>query len=618
MSNERVVGGAAVTAVVVVGLGWFAPPMMQSARQAVESRTAVQVERARRLLHQYDPELAYRSLLAGQLVEQGVEVDPQQAAELADAYQEIHASLWSAHQPVDLPRSNRGVPTGTKANYGAIGGQIRDGLKDLAALASKNEKLLDEALDAVDDALNVTVGSESADADVEANRLKATALYYKALAVWQKAQLHRLEAAPLRRRLRETAIAAAETAASTKLVSDSRIEAPIAYLQEEIDNREAAGKEDQVVQAGLDQTIRQLEARVAAARLRRQEVTDSMGKLKHQGVNFADPKGAERFAIQLTALSEAYREAEREIHGLTRGTFPTARIDLSGDYLSGRYLESGGGEPTIEHGVDHYRNERAVFQTRLDGAQADLEALRLDLARLEGMKSSLEQRQAEAVKRLDELSTMLAETHGELNRIESEAFTFEESALKLLDQAAITVKQAGQHADEWVSQARQQLQTLSPAAQERSAFTSRQNDGWMVGFTAAQEADAWIARASVYYDRYRAAVEDMGLIASIPPGIELEEVDGDAEKAKASQAREAGVQDIKKALKVLEQAHAKSARSWTMGAQAAGAAYLLSLFDLPQYQTEALEAYRAAIKGREDQPASQPFLARISRLEKRK
>ena len=70
-------------------------------------------------------------------------------------------------------------------------------------------------------------------------------------------------------------------------------------------------------------------------------------------------------------------------------------------------------------------------------------------------------------------------------------------------------------------------------------------------------------------------------------------------------------------MNVLESVHGKVERHWTVTAQAAAANDLLALFGQEDYADDALEAYRTAVQGRENQPFVAPFLARINRLENR-
>ena len=71
------------------------------------------------------------------------------------------------------------------------------------------------------------------------------------------------------------------------------------------------------------------------------------------------------------------------------------------------------------------------------------------------------------------------------------------------------------------------------------------------------------------------------------------------------------------AMAVLERAHGRAERHWTLAAQAADATYLLAMFGREDYLPDAVEAYRKAVSGRESDAYAKPFVARLNRLEGR-
>ena len=158
---------------------------------------------------------------------------------------------------------------------------------------------------------------------------------------------------------------------------------------------------------------------------------------------------------------------------------------------------------------------------------------------------------------------------------------------------------------------------MSPKAKERSAHASRQDDAWMAGYIGAEAADAHVAQAWVYYQRYSAASQSAELLAEVRDALGLTEADADSELVKAREARDGGVAEVQQAITELQTAHGKVGRHWTIVAQEAGAIYLLYLFGYDNYLDEAIEAYRRALKGREDADYTERLRARLARLEKR-
>ena len=199
--------------------------------------------------------------------------------------------------------------------------------------------------------------------------------------------------------------------------------------------------------------------------------------------------------------------------------------------------------------------------------------------------------------------------YADLDRSDSEAFAVEDEALGLLDKAARTAKQASGFADDWIRDARVR-------ADQSPAFAKRVTDTWMGGHIAAQEADARLIAAWIGFDRFEAYTENAAILEKAAT-IAMKEVDPEAETAKASAARTAAVEQITQAMVVLKSAHRKLNEHWTLTAQAAGANYLMTLFGYQDYLADAIESYRNAVKGREDDRIAQPFADRLSRLEGR-
>ncbi len=618
MKPEKATVIAALAAVALSLGAWMLLPWLQSGKRRTESTAAVHLERARRLLHQYNGELAYRSLIVDQLREAEVDVDvkdPQALAEgAADEYQERHVALWTAFEPRDWQQD---PPRAVKATYGNLAGQIRDGVKARSAVASENEKLLKDALAEIESA----VSSDGASSDAllfEANRLKGVIQYHRGLAERLRATLVRSDADLYRRQLAEVSNGALQWSTSRNLVAESGIDDHISRLRGEMTKGEARLAEDQKELAQLDAKMADMESRVAAAKAAADQARSALEQLQEAGVDFSDPQGGETFARQVGELDIRYREGIRRMQSLEAGDFPKAEIDASGDFLRGRYLEDGApANLTIEHGLSHYRSERAALSARVDGRQQAVKDFRSDLSRLEVIRSSSAAAQEDAIRRVEEAGPLAADAYAELNRIESEAATIEDGALKLLDNAAGSFHQAAGTVDQWISTARDRTQNLSPETKERSAFGIRESDEWLAGHISAQIADARLAKAWVYYDRFSSGGQNADVLSAVSQALKLAEADPEAERTKAEEARKRGVEEVTKAVEVLEKAHRRAERHWTLTAQAAGTTYLLVLFGQRDYLADTIAGYHAALKGREDQNYGERLRERLKRLESR-
>src|SRR3989304_2378982 len=103
------------------GIAWLFLPSLQASQRKVDAEASLHLERARRLLHQYSADLAYRALVLDQLRDAEVDVDiadPQTLAEDAgDEYQEQHTELWTAFAPNDWKQE---PPRSVKPSYGNV------------------------------------------------------------------------------------------------------------------------------------------------------------------------------------------------------------------------------------------------------------------------------------------------------------------------------------------------------------------------------------------------------------------------------------------------------------------------------------------------------------------
>ncbi|MFQ5590490.1 MAG: hypothetical protein ACE5HE_04930 [Phycisphaerae bacterium] len=610
-----VVTGAAALA--LCGVGWLALPLLQGAQRTVDKEAAEHLERARRLLHKYDVGWEYKSMLLDRVAE--FDVDVEDAGYLieagADEYQAEHQRLWEAYQPRDwqLP-----APRPRRASYGNLARQIREGIAARTELIDKNRAWLDEALNAVDQAVAVSSGGASSRSYAEAARLKAVIQYHMGLTEWLRARVKRLEAAPYRRELIALAIRSAELKIDEALEANSGVDRQIKTLRKDLADAETRLGTQRKELARLEAMIAGFNKRIAAAEAQASEARRALADLQAKGMVSSDPAGAERFRATLMQHNKLYREARREVQSLKAGYYPHAKIDHTGDFLRGRYVESGpSGRLTAEHGLQHYVHKRDVLTAEIRELERALDDRRADISRLEEMKKGYQQIQEHAGEALAVASEDAAEAYAQLNRVESEAAAFDESALGFLENSARAAARAAKDAKRWIDNARRLTQGISPEANKRSALAKRTRDKWMGGAMIAQEGAAHLARAWVYYGQYQARNNNADVLMRVLQSLPLAEADPEVERVNATQALDAGVEALTRAVNRLKQAHEASNRPWTIVAQEGGALYLLSLFGKASYIDDAIEAYRNAIKGRENEKFAERLVTTLRRLETR-
>ncbi|MHC4697828.1 MAG: coiled-coil domain-containing protein [Planctomycetota bacterium] len=618
MKQNLVASVVAIAALVLCGIGWLVLPWLEGAQRAVDAEAAVHLERARRSLDKYDYGWEYKSLLLDRLAEVGVDVDVEDPDELidvgADEYQAKHEDLWEIYQPTDWQAS----PRPRRANYGNLPGQIREGISARAELVDENRARLEQALAAVERALSVSSGDASSRSYAEATRLKGVIRFHMGLAEWLRARVKRLEADPYRSELIALAIKVSESDATRALAADSGIDEQIEMLEARLADAEGRLNQDKEELTRLDATVRNFRTRIAAVQSRASETRKALGELQAGGIDFSDPDGSETFRTRLMEQDKLYRDAMRELRSLEVGSFPHAKIDYTGDYLRGSYVENGSStDLTVEHGLQHYENGRDVLAAAVHEQEQAMDDFRADIARLENMKAAYVGARDRAIRDAAEAEQAAVDVYAELNRVESEASAMEEDALDLLEQSAQAAARAAKDARQWVSNARELTRGVSREAKQRSALAKRSGDGWMGGYMTAQEAEARIAKAWIYHARYEAHNQNADVLTRVSQLLELEEADPDVERANATDARDAGVEEVTKAIGRLEEAHKAADQPWTIIAQEAGALYLLSMFGEPSYVDDAIQAYENATEGREDKRYAEKFVTRLRRLRSR-
>ncbi len=618
MNSQRLV--VIVTAIVLglIGATWFLLPKLQSGQRRVESQGVVHIERARRLLDGYNAGLAYRALVLEQLRDAEVGVDSKDAGKVAesvgDEYQAAHQALWAAFEPKDW-KDGTGRPA--KATYGNLAGQIRDGVTARSELVKENAALLDGAMKEIEEALRIQAGGASGADYAEALRLKGVALFHRGVAEQVAARVKRDEIEPFLAELDALANEAEQLKSMEGLLAASHIDEQIEKTQEELNKGEARVAEARSELAKLDTTIHDLEKRVATAQAQSKSARTEMDRIRAAGVDFSDPQGANAFARKLGELDLVYRTALRATQELQAGSLPNAQIDITGDFLRGRYLEGESRTLTVQSGLHHYRAESATLAGKIELEQAGVDAIRTDLARLESGRKSYETQQALASQRLPEIQKKAGEAFEGLSRVDSEAEAIEERGLKLLDQSVTASQQAASLSDKWVAEGHESSASLAPEAKERSAGNNRAEAGWIAGFVGAQVADARAVKAWIFYDRLNSANRTATALERLTNQIALREVDLASLRTKADAARDASVKEVELAMATLEKAHKNTERHWTLTAQGAGITYLMVLLGHDDYLADTVEAYRNAIKGRENEPAVERFVSRLRGLEAR-
>ena len=126
-----------------------------------------------------------------------------------------------------------------------------------------------------------------------------------------------------------------------------------------------------------------------------------------------------------------------------------------------------------------------------------------------------------------------------------------------------------------------------------------------------------MVKAWIHYERFVAHSRNAVVVDKFAEMLQLREADSAIERTKASQAHDEGVDEIEQAMAQLRQAHRDSKNLWTFVAQQGAVNHLMAMFGHDDYRADAIASYRNAVTGREDQESARPFVAQLSRLERR-
>ncbi|MHC5112359.1 MAG: hypothetical protein ACYTHJ_21080 [Planctomycetota bacterium] len=614
-----------VGVIAVSALGWMALPALQRSERTVDNDAARLLERARWLVHQHEHGLSHKSMLLDDLAGVSVDVDLDDADALLDAstdeYQESLEQGWDQYQPQSYARAadivdGGAVARGDRVSVGNLAGSIRDGVRHRNGLLDDNEKLLEQAMRAVDEALAVQHGDASSRDYAEANRLKGVIYFHQGLRARHESRRLRNRIGEILTDLGTLGIKVAALRQTPVDTIGGAYDEQIAALKSRRAELMASASEAEAALREAESKVTEMEGLAHAARDRAERTLKEMDRTRERGVDFSDPNGGLVFAAQMQKLSDVYREASREAAGYEFGTMPNAEIDQTGNLVYGRYLENGSeGELVVRQGALHFRNRRDALKIKSDGLRASMASVDGDIQLLEELKTT-------ALGRADDANATAAAMAGaattlleEYAQVQSDAWNAEDEAVELFKKADARFKSAASATDAWVRNGADTLREISDTARDAAAENMQAKSGWLGGHIRAQKADAILGSAWCYLQRYRnhrAVAEFLGEFGNI---FTIPETDAKSELANAEDARAEAVALVESAVADLEKAHRDAGKHWTFVAQLAGANDLMVLLGYDAYVADAIEAYQSAIASREAEGYSQKYARRLAELQ---
>ncbi len=642
MQKPMMPWAVAGAAVVVAAVLYWAAPTLQSTEAKVKAEADRATERARRLVWQYSAEEERLAVLLDALSSAGLDVslpadkvapaieaavdaarsnetsDPFDAeearlkdlqasssrarADLDQRYlQQVYGQNWqkhASHMTASIPRDTDQI---------AKASETRD------ALLARNQKLLDEALSAAEAALAASRGDVNASQHLIANRMKAAILYQQALRTHRKAQFMRSEVDTLAVDLADLAARAQAAEAQTHLVADSNVDARIATTAQSVEEQTRRQAELQETVGQIRGVLTELQAQLDEAQQAANTARTAMERLEDAGVDLTDPEGYQAFVSAYRAQALTYRNAIRKTQELQFGTLANARLDESGDFISGDYVPASGGEIQPQPGISAIQFSLEQREEELAIVGAQIQRDKDTIAALEETRTRLTEQENQSRQEIAQFRVAAGEVLAELTKRANAVRVLQEDALAKLDQARAALGTAERAADE---RTRVDMGDISAEKLERMPESKMQDDRWWPANLRVQAADVLVRESLVRLDQYRDASIELALLEQVGPVLQLDAPTTDL-VAVRDEAREAGVRAAQEAAGLIERAASQLQNHWTLAAQVAAAQYLLVLYgdhDALQAAKRNYEAVVDAVRDR-DPDLAEPFQARIEAIE---
>ncbi|MCH7526002.1 MAG: hypothetical protein IID39_01065 [Planctomycetes bacterium] len=630
----------AATVPLVCTVMYLAAPLLRGAQAAVNAEVDEHVERARRMLHQYDPSAERLSELLQSLSALDVDVTP--SGEKVDRLLEEYRSVLEAAEETLKARARQTRATqdeledryraagGTKAaasqppgfgvNVAAMAAAMRQGLSTRDDLLARNERLVQDALTEISEGLATTVSDAEGAHHPLAQRLKGLLLRFRAAVLQRSAWRTRSRGDDARYALADLLVRARQLQIEKGLVEQSQVRRQIDALHQDADALRQKVDDRRTRLAKLDETIADLQQRIDSHRKIAEPARRKMETLQDEGANLLAPDGYDAFAVEYARASVDYRNAVAEAHRLEFGTLQNARIDDSGDYILGQFVPADPDRPVVVlRGLAGYRNDRDTLAGELKGLDETLSGVEADAGSLEQLAQGYAAHASEAGAEFDEMRSRAASLYTELETHLSGADAEVDQAVNTLNQAVAALKLALDRVSERNRNAKDVISKLSPDARDRSPNRFRSEDTWLTGQINNDLGQINYLLGSILYDRFAGAAEDYELALRIREALELSDIGPDFFAARRDAAREKGLAALRDAISFFERSSRDLDRHWTLAAQVGDAHFLLSRFESDPYPyiLSAIENLTQAVTNRENKPFTQTIRTRLKQLQAR-
>lgn len=604
--------------VMATGAAAVMVPRMQSAHAAGEAEVNTHLERARRVLAQYDNNLSVEAGIREVAGDESFELLSERLEELLDDPDlditgEASKELKEYTDRPEIKGLDSAEEELLKKIYGPVNwqqhrsprppsrvsgaGMINKGSAEQRRRLGTNPKLLADALQEVSVALAVSRGDYSAQQHAAANRLKGMILYEQGLALEQKLLLMRSRLAERRLALKRQASKIAALAQDQGLIAASEIESRIADAQAEQDRVAGAIGEKNARVSELQSKVDDLEERVAAAADRSAAAREAMETLQDMGVDLSNPDGLNQFNSAFNEQAGNYRRALAEAHALRYGTLEGATIDHTGDHVRGRYVPiDRDGEIRQQRGLVHYRNDLETAQAELAKMEEQGAQQNQSVETLREVRRNLDQRVKQSADSVAERRAQAESDYAEFDELRGRVQEVEQKGINHFEKSIAAFRKAETGVRNEENRAREE----SPDNPERKPYhysAVAGDQGWLRGQILAQQADAEIAIGLILLGTYQDAGSNIADLGELD--IARDDLAAWEETTKTSKT--AAVERAQSAIDILDNKAQDRIGdgNWTVAAEIGAAHYVLAVLDVDLEAERALEWYKVAVEGRE-------------------
>lgn len=633
----------------LVGVGFLTADLLVSPEAAFNQQVDQKVERAERLLAQYEggQPLLLAALERLSAVQAESTTQPAIEEPLPDdaAGGEKPNLLREQQQDLDRHRDelrqklvNMGGDTQTAAAE-------FDSEEDLRRLVQANVDLLTKALAATREAIGTSEGEFSGSSHPVATRLEAMLIYHQVDLRRRQASIHRAHSDVHRGEFNQVLLTWREAdnrvkALQTELNGTTGAPAEgeaVPSMDGRIEQLQAKARETDTQIAEARQEVDRLSAAVAEvkgkldqARSRADAATRRMMELEDAGIDASDPDAIKRFTEAYNQAARTEREASREADALEYGILRNARPEAQeeNEILTAPLVPAQAGqEITPQLGLvaleADLRAAKALLETR--------QALRKQIdAQIKVLETRRDQLKADLAKAESWRDSLVKEATGRAQAAIAEAIAAE----KLENEAIAKVTEEGlpaaERAEGAANRRGSEIQDF-----HRQQMAGSPATGFMTGYVQTVAGDLELERALLLaqqaqslnrHEPLLAALVQMGIdpgklavvqagedssaeAAAMPAGTPTTQPQGIAEAANA--ARTQALEAAKAALKHYEDASGQLNRLWLVHTQMAAVHYLMASLttgdEAQKHRANAAREYQLATRDRPDRPESKAY-----------